>query len=84
MGSGSSTGRSWTRGASLGSLKTVSGDPDLYAWGPRNGFWPDRSANAALRPGDSEELATDSGGSGRYMIEVQAVGASEYEPVLAR
>ena len=33
------------------SLKTVSGDPDLYAWGPRNAFWPDRSANATLRPG---------------------------------
>ena len=61
------------------SLKTVSGDPDLYAWGPRNGFWPDRSANATLRPGGSEELATDSeSGTGRYIIEVQAVEASEY------
>jgi hypothetical protein len=62
------------------SLKTMSGDPDLYAWGPRNGFWPDRAANATLQPGGSEELATDAAsGDGRYMIEVQAVGTSAYD-----
>ena len=62
------------------SLKTVSGDSDLYAWGPHNAFLPDRSANATLQPGQSEELETDArSGSGRYILEVQAVGASEYD-----
>jgi uncharacterized repeat protein (TIGR01451 family) len=60
-------------------LTTVSGDPDLYAWGPFNPFRPDRLSNESVAPGQYEGFGGDFlHTSGRYLLEVQAVGASEY------
>lgn len=67
-----------------GLLTTVAGDPDLYAWRPRNGFWPDRYTDATVPPGGVEDLGYQLvQQSGRYLLEVQAVGDSEYRLELA-
>jgi uncharacterized repeat protein (TIGR01451 family) len=64
----------------VAALKTVSGDPDMYAWKPRNGFRPDQYSNDTVLPGQTEELGHRfTPESGRYLLEVQAVGASEYQ-----
>ncbi len=65
-------------------LKTVSGDPDAYLWKPRNAFWPDRFSQETVPPGVIEEsgmlkIPED----GRYLLEVGAVGESEYELILS-
>jgi hypothetical protein len=63
-----------------GVLKTVSGDPDVYLWQPRNAFWPDRAANGTNLPGQVETYShAFAPEPGRYLLEVQAVGDSEYE-----
>jgi len=63
-----------------GVLKTVSGDPDVYLWKPRNAFWPDRYANDTVLPGQVETFSNQfAPEAGRYLLEVQAVGDSEYE-----
>jgi uncharacterized repeat protein (TIGR01451 family) len=60
-------------------LTTVSGDPDMYVWKPRNAFWPDTYRNDRVLPGQMEDLVHRFlAESGRYLLEVQAVGASEY------
>ncbi len=61
-------------------LKTVSGDPDMYAWAPGNAFRPDRGSNEDVGPGGTEDM----GGrgleqGGRYLLEVQAAVPSEYK-----
>jgi hypothetical protein len=67
-----------------GLLTTVAGDPDLYVWRPRNAFWPDRYTDATVPPGQVEDLGYQHAQqSGRYLLEVQAVGASEYRLELA-
>jgi uncharacterized repeat protein (TIGR01451 family) len=66
-------------------LKTLSGDPDMRIWRPRNAFWPDRYSDAAVLPGQVENLGYEQlEYSGRYLLEVQAIGASEYELILNR
>ena len=60
-------------------LTTLAGDPDMYIWRPRNGFRPDLYSNDTVTPGQTESL----GGqmvlqSGRFLLEVLAVGDSEY------
>jgi hypothetical protein len=60
-------------------LTTVSGDPDVYLWEPRNAFWPTSYANDTFQPGDQEYLSKQFEEGGRYLMEVQAVGESEYE-----
>jgi hypothetical protein len=60
-------------------LATLSGDPDMYAWGPRNAFRPTAYSNDTALPGQTEYLTTPFDEGGRYLLEVQAVGASEYE-----
>lgn len=68
-----------------GFLKTVSGDPDGYVWKPRNAFWPDHHTTDTLLPGQVEEFCNQfEMEAGRYLLEVQAVGASEYELSLTR
>ena len=64
-----------------GFLTTVSGDPDLYIWKPRNAFWPDPlHPNDTVLPGQTEYLSNQFvPEDGRYLMEVQAVGASEYQ-----
>jgi uncharacterized repeat protein (TIGR01451 family) len=60
-------------------LTTVSGDPDLFIWKPRNAFWPDRYTNDTVLPGQVETGSNQFPlESGRYLLDVQAVGASEY------
>lgn len=64
----------------VGLLTTVAGDPDLYAWGPRNGFRPDAYRNDTVLPGQTEDLGHRFlPESGRYLVEVEAVGDSEYQ-----
>jgi uncharacterized repeat protein (TIGR01451 family) len=68
-----------------GILATVSGDPNVYVWKPRNAFWPDRLFNEAVLPGQVETFSNRFRlEGGRYLLEVQAVGASEYELSLTR
>jgi len=67
----------------LGVLKTVAGDPDMYVWQPHSSFRPDRFSNETVDPGQSEDLGTDfTSQSGRVLLDVQAVGASDYELAL--
>ena len=67
-----------------GLLTTVSGDPDLYVWRPRNGFRPDGYRNDTVSPGQTEDLGHRFvQESGRYLLEVQAVGATEYQLILS-
>lgn len=69
--------------AFTGALKTISGDPDVYLWQPRNAFGPDRYRTATVEPGQLEDLGYGIvQRSGRYLLEVHAVGASEYELAL--
>ena len=69
--------------AFMGALKTITGDPDVYIWRPRSAFWPDRNSNDTVEPGDLEDLGYGIiQRSGRYLLEVHAVGASEYELIL--
>ena len=64
-------------------LTTLSGDPDMYVWRPRNGFRPDVHRNDTVLPGQTEDLGHRFvQESGRYLLEVQAVGASEYQLIL--
>lgn len=66
-----------------GLLTTVDGDPDLYAWGPRNAFRPDAYRNDTVLPWQTEDLGHRFlPESGRYLVEVEAVGDSEYQLVL--
>jgi uncharacterized repeat protein (TIGR01451 family) len=66
-------------------LKTLSGDPDMYIWKPRSAFRPDRYSNATVLPGQVEDLGYEMlPQSGRYLLEVQAVGPSAYELTLIR
>jgi hypothetical protein len=66
-----------------GLLTTISGDPDLYAWKPRNGFRPDAYRNDTVSPGQTEDLGHRFvRESGRFLLEVQAVGDSEYRLIL--
>jgi hypothetical protein len=68
----------------VASLLTLMGDPDLYIWRPANGFLPNAWSNATVAPGEVEntgDLFVPS--NGRYLLEVQAVGASEYALSLA-
>jgi hypothetical protein len=66
-----------------GLLTTIAGDPDLYAWAPRNGFRPDAYRNDTVSPGQTEDLGHRFvPESGRYLVETQAVGDSEYHLVL--
>jgi uncharacterized repeat protein (TIGR01451 family) len=65
-------------------LTTVTGDPDLYVWRPFNAFRPDLYSNDTVAPGEME------GGSaelvqrgGRYLMDIQAVGDSEYRLAMA-
>ncbi len=63
----------------LGYLTTVSGDPDLYIWGPRNAFRPNLRTDDTVAPGQWEQMGTHRAErSGRFLMEVQAVGPSEY------
>ena len=64
------------------SLATVSGDPDAYAWAPRNGFLPYPYTMDVRPPGKSEYLNKQFDESGRYLMEVHAVGDSEYSLAL--
>jgi uncharacterized repeat protein (TIGR01451 family) len=62
------------------SLRTLSGDPDVFVWRPRNAFWPDRIANATVAPGQVEESAYQHiQQTGLYLIDIQAFGRSEFE-----
>ena len=66
-----------------GLLTTIYGDPDLYAWRPRNGFLPDAYRNDTVSPGQTEDLGHRFvPESGRYLVEVQAVGDSAYQLIL--
>jgi hypothetical protein len=68
----------------VASLLTLMGDPDLYIWRPANGFLPNAWSNATVAPGEVEntgDLFVPS--NGRYLLEVQAIGASEYALSLA-
>ena len=62
-----------------GVLATVSGDPDLYVWRPSNTFWPEGRFNASVLPGQVETYSYQFRLPGLYLLEVQAVGPSEYE-----
>lgn len=60
-------------------LTTIAGDPDMYIWRPGNGFLPDYFSNDSVAPSQMETL----GGqmvdqTGRYILEVEAVGDSKY------
>ena len=67
----------------LALLTTVSGDPDMYIWKPRNAFWPDAFRNDTVQPGQTEDLVHQLvPESGRFLLEVQAVGDSEYQLML--
>ncbi len=67
----------------LAVLKTVVGDPDLYVWRPHNSYRPDGFSNETVDPGQVEDLGTDFvQQSGRFLVDVQAVGASDYELTL--
>jgi len=59
-------------------LTTVSGDPDMFIWKPRNAFWPDAYTIETILPGQVESASGQLPEGGRYLMEVQAVGASEY------
>ena len=66
-----------------GALETIAGDPDVFVWRPRNAFWPDRFSNATVEPGQVEQSAyRHIQQSGRYLIEIQAFGPSEFEFVI--
>jgi hypothetical protein len=58
-------------------MKTVSGDPDVYLWAPRNAFRPTPYANYTMAPGEMEYLVKQFEEAGRYLLEIQAVGDSE-------
>ena len=65
-------------------LTTIAGDPDIYAWAPLNAFRPDLASNQDVGPGGTEDL----GGhelqrGGRYLLEVQGAGPSEYSLAVA-
>jgi hypothetical protein len=66
-------------------LTTLIGDPDMYIWEPYNGFQPDHFVNDSVAPGQTEsaggKLAEP---TGLALLEVQAVGASEYQLALAQ
>ena len=59
-------------------LTTVSGDPDMFIWKPLNAFWPDANTIETIFPGQVESASGQLPEGGRYLMEVQAVGASEY------
>jgi uncharacterized repeat protein (TIGR01451 family) len=64
----------------LAVLTTRAGDPDLYIWRPHNGFHPDLYSNESLPPGQWESLGGELvARSGRFLLEVQAAGDSEYQ-----
>ncbi len=64
----------------LAVLKTLTGDPDLRVWQPRSNFRPDAFTGETVDPGQTEDLGTDFvQHGGRFLVEVQAVGASDYE-----
>ncbi len=67
-----------------GALTTVSGDPDVYIWKPRNAFWPDQTSLESVGTGEIEEFGEEFAPEpGRYVLEVRAVGDSEYRLSLA-
>jgi len=60
-------------------LKTLSGDPDMYVWTPRSAFRPDGYTDVTAGPGEVEGFGyTRILKGGRFLVEVGAVGASEY------
>ncbi len=64
----------------LGVLKTISGDPDMYIWRPQNGYRPDGYSNDTVAPGQTEDMGSNFvRQTGRYLVDVQAAGDSEYE-----
>ena len=70
------TGHEWIRGY----LKTLAGDPDLYVWHPRNAHLPDYRVVETMTPGRGEMFSRQfNEESGSFLMEVQGVGASEYE-----
>ena len=80
-GSGCNIGATSMQGSwVLAVLKTISGDPDIYVWRPHNGYRPDGYSNDTVAPGQVEDIGTRFvQQSGRYLVEIQAAGASEYE-----
>jgi len=61
-------------------LTTLAGDPDMYIWEPFNGFQPDHFVNNSVAPGQTESTGGKLALSyGLALLEVQAVGASEYQ-----
>ncbi len=67
-----------------GYFKTLSGDPDLYLWQPRNVFWPDYQVVETVAPGETETFSRQFGlEPGRMLVEVQGVGASAYEVTMS-
>ena len=68
----------------VATLLTVAGDPDMYIWRPGNGFRPDLFSTDDVGPGQIETLGGEMiEQSGRYLLEVQAPGESEYNLSLA-
>ncbi len=68
----------------LAVLKTISGDPDMFVWRPQNGYRPDGYSNDTVAPGQVEDIGTRFvRQSGRYLVEIGAAGASEYELQIA-
>jgi hypothetical protein len=60
-------------------IRTLAGDPDMYVWKPRSAFRPDGYTDARVAPGQVETIGyTRLLESGRFVVEVGAVGASEY------
>lgn len=60
-------------------LTTRAGDPDMYIWEPFNGFQPDHFVNNSVAPGQTESAGGKlSMPTGRALLEVLAVGSSEY------
>jgi hypothetical protein len=59
-------------------LTPVSGDPDLYIWGPNDGSWYTNS------PAEVENLAFQAPDTGTYQIEVHGYTEAEYKLTLAQ
>ena len=68
----------------IATLLTIAGDPDMYIWRPGNGFRPDLFSTDDVGPGQVETLGGEMvEQAGRYLLEVQAAGDSEYNLSLA-
>jgi uncharacterized repeat protein (TIGR01451 family) len=64
-------------------VTNLAGDPDLYVWKPLNAFRPNCYSNSTGGPGEVDETGDWVDEAGMYLVEVAAVGDSQYALSLA-